>query len=61
MTLTDYAIIAIAGFPGWLVLIGMAADWLQTRSVEDAPHDYTDGFCPVHLAVNSSERQRDNG
>jgi hypothetical protein len=52
--LTDYAIIAIAGFPGWLTLLCIAADKLQARSVEDAPHDYTDGFCPVHIRSDNS-------
>ena len=38
MTLTDYAIIALAGFPGWLALICMGADYIQTRqqSFDDA-------------------------
>jgi hypothetical protein len=44
----------VGGGLGLLSLIGMAADWLQARSVEDAPHDYTDGFCPVHIRSDNS-------
>jgi hypothetical protein len=43
------AFAATAGFVSALSLIENAIELWKTRGIEDAPDDYTDGFCPVHL------------